>query len=202
MRMKPVKRFLAFGLAAALTVTSVFVTDLSASAASSKKVKSITLKIGAKKVTKKTYSLAKGKKATIKVTVNPSKAKKSVAFKTSSKKIAAVTKKGVVTAKAAGTAKITVTVKGKDNKQKAAWVKIKVTAKAQENPAPEETETPAPTAPVPTPSTPTPPPEYNNTPVDFTVEANPIAMKDQNGNPLYGGDPSILVDGEDRKSVV
>lgn len=196
MRMKPVKRFLAFGLAAALTVTSVFVTDLSASAASSKKVKSITLKIGAKKVTKKTYSLAKGKKATIKVTVNPSKAKKSVAFKTSSKKIAAVTKKGVVTAKAAGTAKITVTVKGKDNKQKAAWVKIKVTAKAQENPAPEETETPAPTAPVPTPSTPTPPPEYNNTPVDFTVEANPIAMKDQNGNPLYGGDPSILVDGD------
>ncbi len=196
MQNKPVKRFLAIGLTAALTVTSIFVTDLSASAASSKKVKSISLKIGAKKVTKKTYSLAKGKKATIKVTVTPAKAKKSVAFKTNSKKIATVTKKGVVTAKAKGTAKITVTVKGKDNKQKTTWVKIKVTAKANDSDEPTVPETPAPSDP----DTPTPPPtntpDYGNTTKDFSISRNPIATTDQNGNPLYGGDPSILVDGD------
>lgn len=51
----------------------------------------------------KTYSLKKGKKATFKVSVTPKKAKKSVAFKSSNKKVAAISEKGVVTAKKAGT---------------------------------------------------------------------------------------------------
>ena len=74
-----------------------------AEAASSKAVKSVALNIGKKKVTKQTYFLVKGKTATLKVSVNPSKAKK------------------------AGTAKITVTVKGKNGKKKTSYVKIKVT---------------------------------------------------------------------------
>lgn len=98
-----------------------------AEAASSKAVKSVALKIGKKKVTKQTYFLVKGKTATLKVSVNPSKAKKSVSYKSSNKKIATVSKKGKIKAKKTGTAKITVTVKGKNGKKKTSYVKIKVT---------------------------------------------------------------------------
>lgn len=235
---KFLKRSFALCLATALTVTSVFVSDVSADAASSKKVKSITLKIGKKKVTKKVYTLAKTKKATIKVTVSPKKAKKSVSFSSNKKKVATVSKKGVVTAKAAGTAKITVTVKGKDNKKKKTWVKIKVTnagstgntgttsdtqttkpgdgvtatttptvtptptpggtetPTATATPTPGPTATPEPTA-IPTPEPPLPSigptqePEFN-----YSIGGNPIGTTDENGDPLYGGDPSILVDGD------
>ena len=190
-------RFLAVGLAAVMAITSVFTTGVSADAAkaSAKKVKSVTLKIGKKNVTKKTYNLTVGKKATIKVTVSPAKAKKSVAFKTSNKKIATVTKKGVVAAKKKGTAKITVTVKGKDKKSKSTYVKIKVaskpapkpTAKPTAKPTTEPTATPAPT--------PTPDP-YNSNPLEYSSDINPIGTYDSEGTPIYGGDPSILVDGD------
>lgn len=101
---------------------------MSAEAAKPKAVKSVSVKIGGKKVTKKTYSLTKGKTASLKVTVKPSKARKSVSYKSSNKKIATVSKKGKVTAKKTGTAKIKITVKGKNGKKKSTWVKIKVTA--------------------------------------------------------------------------
>ena len=67
-----------------------------AEASSSKVVKSVTLKIGKKKVTNQTCYLVEGKTATLKVSVNPSKAKKSVSYKSSNKKIATVSKKYVV----------------------------------------------------------------------------------------------------------
>lgn len=65
-----------------------------AEASSSKVVKSVALKIGKKKVTNQTCYLVKGKTATLKVSVNPSKAKKSVSYKSSNKKIVTVSKKG------------------------------------------------------------------------------------------------------------
>lgn len=120
--------FLSLGLAAVFIITAMFISDSTVYAGSSQ-VKSITLKIGKKKVTGKTYSLAKGKKAAIKVAVSPEKAKKSVSFKTSNKNIAAVSKDGMVTAKKKGTATISVTVLGKDNKEKTEVVKIKVIGK-------------------------------------------------------------------------
>ena len=120
-----IKRVMALGLIAGLMILSFFGNKSSLNAASAKKIKSVTLKIGKKAVTKKTYSLTK-KKATIQVKVNPKKAKKSVSFKSSNKAIAKVSKKGVVTAIKKGTAKITVTVKGKNGKTKKTWVKIKV----------------------------------------------------------------------------
>lgn len=120
------KRMVALGLVAALATASLLGYKSSVNAASAKKVKSVTLKIGKKTVTKKTYSLAKKRKATIQVKVNPKKAKKSVSFKSSNKAIAKVSKKGIVTAMKKGTAKITVSVKGKNNKIKKTWVKIKV----------------------------------------------------------------------------
>ena len=121
------KRFLTVFLALALLLTSVAIPAEDVSAASKKAVKSVSLKINSKKATKKTISLEKGKKATIKVTVKPASAKKKITFKSSKKSVATVSKKGVVTAKKAGTAKITVTVTGKNKKKKTTWVKIKVT---------------------------------------------------------------------------
>ena len=122
---KIMRKLLITTLTVLLTVTLCM--PGTAEAASSKAVKSVALKIGKKKVTKQTYFLVKGKTATLKVSVNPSKAKKSVSYKSSNKKIATVSKKGKIKAKKAGTAKITVTVKGKNGKKKTSYVKIKVT---------------------------------------------------------------------------
>ena len=75
----------------------------------------------------KTIYLAKGKKATLKttVTVKPDKsANKKVTYKSSNKKVATVTSKGVITGKKVGTAKITVT--SKKNSKKKVMVTVKV----------------------------------------------------------------------------
>lgn len=127
------RRVIAGLLAFALVFSTAFsTTAVSTNAASKKAVKTVTLKIGKKKVTKKTYTLKQGAKATLKITVNPSSAKKSIAYKTSNKKIATVSKSGKITAskKKTGTAKITVTVTGKNKKKKSTYVKIKVVKKA------------------------------------------------------------------------
>lgn len=75
----------------------------------------------------KTIRLARGKKATLKTTVRvtPDKASnKKVIYRSSNRRIATVTKKGVITGKRAGTARITVT--SKKNKKKKATVIVKV----------------------------------------------------------------------------
>lgn len=136
-------------MAFALAVTSVGTPSVTAEAATNKKaVKSVTLKVNNKKVNKKTTTLQVGKTLTVKTTVNPSSAKKSISYKTSNKKIATVSKKGKVKGIKAGTAKITVTVTGKNKKKKTAWFKVKVTknstAKATATPTVEPTATTAP----------------------------------------------------------
>lgn len=183
---KGYKRVLAFALAAALTGSSVMA-GISSEAASPKAVKSIVLKIGKKKVTKKTYTLKAGKTAKITVAVTPAKAKKSVSFKSGKKAVASVSKSGKVTAKKTGTAKITVTVTGKNKKKKSTWLKIKVTKKVA--PGPVESKEP-----IKTPEPPAEPTPFKS--IDITSETNPIAVSDAEGNPVYGGDPSILVDGD------
>lgn len=93
-------------------------------------IKSVSLRIDNKKVTKKTYEMQKGEKKKVKVSVSPKKGKKTIQFATSNKKIAAVSKIGTITAKKAGTAKVKVTVKagkGRTAIKKTTWVKIKVT---------------------------------------------------------------------------
>lgn len=84
-----------------------------------------TVKIGKKNVTKKTYSLKKGSRATIKVNAANLKGKKKIKFVSSNKKVAAVTKKGIVKAKKTGTAKIKITVTA-GKKKVSTWTKIKV----------------------------------------------------------------------------
>jgi len=169
------KQLFAVFLFVAVAVMSALVLNISSDAANTGKIKSVTLKINRKTVTKKTYSLKKGKKATVKVSVTPIKAKKSIVFKSSNEKVAAVSGKGVVTAKKVGTAKISVEVKGKNGKNESTWVKIKVTGKssAAAKPSEEPTETEE--------------PEPNLEP---TPTSDPITIKDYfieyGSNKIYG----------------
>jgi uncharacterized protein YjdB len=79
------------------------------------------------KLNKKSLSLKVRAKSTLKATINPSNAtNKGVTWSSSNKKVATVSKSGVVTAKGKGTA--TITVKSKDGSHKA---KCKVTVKVQ-----------------------------------------------------------------------
>lgn len=99
-------------------------------------VKSVSLKIGNKKVTKKTFKMKRGDRKKIKVNVSPKKGKKTIKFTTRNKKVATVNKNGMVTAKKVGITKLTVTVrlrktgKRRASVKKSTWVKIKVTNRA------------------------------------------------------------------------
>ncbi len=95
-------------------------------AASKKAVRAVAIRIDNKKATKKTYTLEVGKSKIFKVTVSPKKAAKSIRYKSSSLKIVSLSKKGKITAKKKGTAKIQITVTGKNKKKKSTWVKVKV----------------------------------------------------------------------------
>ena len=110
------KRVASSVLATALVVTSVYCGGTDVSAA-----------VRAKKITmnKKVVNLEVGKKFKLKVkSVTPKKGSKAVTYKTSSKKVCTVSKKGVILAKAEGSAVITVT--SKSNKKAKAKVKVNV----------------------------------------------------------------------------
>jgi len=99
--------------------------DLHAASTNSK-VKSVTIKIGKKNVTKKNVELTVDEKATLKVTVKPAKSKKKISFKSNAPSVVSVSKKGKMTAKKEGSAKITVTVTDKAGKTKKTYVKVTV----------------------------------------------------------------------------
>ncbi len=111
--------------AMAFLVASLCGPDVSANAAADA-AKSIQLKVDAKNVTKKTFSMATGTTKQLKVTVKPASSKKAVAYASKNSKVVSVTKKGKLTAKKAGTAQIIVKVTSKDGTSKKTWVKIKV----------------------------------------------------------------------------
>ena len=123
--MKKITKTMVLALALAMTMSVGVGTTAEAAKAKVSKVTSVDKLTG-----KKTITLTKGKKATLKTTVKASKKKynkakyKKVTYKSANKKIATVTSKGVITAKKAGNTKITVT--SKTNKKKKATVKIKV----------------------------------------------------------------------------
>ncbi len=108
-------------------------------------IKSVSLKIGKKNVTKKTYRMKQGEKKKLKVTVSPQKGKKTIKFTTGNKKVATVSKSGTITARKAGTARIKVTVKA-GKTQKTTWMKVKVmkSSSTDENTTTEQPETPNP----------------------------------------------------------
>lgn len=119
------KRCAALFLALALVFTNLSIRTESVQAAS-KSVKSVSLKIGNAKVTKKTVTMYSGDSKTLKVAISPKNAKKKVSFTSSKKSVASVSKKGVITAKKSGTSKVKVTVTDKKNRKKTVYVNVKV----------------------------------------------------------------------------
>lgn len=124
------KKLSAYALTGALALTIAF------AAGAVVNPQTADAKVKVKKVTVvapsgKTAYVAKGKKvklsSTVKVTPNK-KANKKVTYKSANKKIATVTSKGVIKAKAAGKTKITVV--SKKNKKKKATIKVVVKKKA------------------------------------------------------------------------
>ncbi len=114
---KKIKKLLAVLLASTLVVGNGIVTP-----AATKKPTKLTVK--AKTKTLYVGGPASKKKTKITVKVKPAKASAKVTFKSSNKKVLTVTKKGVVTAKKKGTAKVTIT--SKVNKKLKKTIKFKV----------------------------------------------------------------------------
>lgn len=128
------KRWAALFLALCVCILGIAGNSTAASAASKAAVKSLKLSVGSRNVTKKTYSMDVKDKASLRVTASPSAARKNAAFKSSDSSVASVSKKGVVTARKAGAANITVTVSSKRYRTKSTWVTIYVRPEASETP--------------------------------------------------------------------
>ena len=107
-----------------LSIT-ILTTSITAAAANTESVKTITVQADQKKITKKTYTLEIGKSKRLKVTASPKRAVSSISYKSNKPKIVSVNKKGKITAKKKGTAKIQITVTGKNKTKQSTWVKIK-----------------------------------------------------------------------------
>ena len=112
-----IKKISLFMLSLAVVLTMAASTGMNSEAASKKPTK-ITLK-----ATSKTVDIKGKVKVSVK-SVKPSKASKSVTYKSSNKKVATVTSKGVVKGKKKGSVKITAI--SKKNKRVKAKIKIKV----------------------------------------------------------------------------
>lgn len=108
-------------------VLALSILPVSSNAASPKSIKKVTVKIAGKDYTKKTYPMKKGDKKKLSIIVSPATAKKTIKYSSSKKEVASVSKNGLVTAKKAGTAKITITVTGKNKKKKISYTKIQIT---------------------------------------------------------------------------
>ncbi len=112
----------------------------------------IKLVLANKKVTKKTYSLVKGKNRQLSVKLNHTFGKTTIKYTSGKKAVATISKKGFIRTKKTGTVKIKVKVtcqSGRKKQTKSSWVKIKVTDPSA-SPTPSETPLPSgatPTAP-------------------------------------------------------
>lgn len=134
------------------------------------KIKTVEIRMGGKKVNSKTVTIKQGSKTKLKVVVKPGNAKKSVKWgklSKKAKKIATISKSGVISAKKKnGTVKMTVTVKGKNGKSKKAWLKVKVVKPTVKKPATTKPATPSKPS---TPSTPSKPSTPTTTGKSYTV---------------------------------
>ena len=133
-------------------------------------VKTVELRVGGKKVNGKTVTVKQGSKTKVSVVVKPGNAKKSVKWSklsSKSKRIATISKSGVISAKKKnGTVKMTVTVKGKNGKSKKTWFKVKVVKSTVKKPATTKPATPSKPS---TPSIPSKPSTPTTTGKSYTV---------------------------------
>ncbi len=104
-------------------------------AAGKKNFKSVTVRMDSRKVNGKTVSMQRGKSSSLKVSASPNIRKKTVSYKSSKPSRVSVNKKGKLTAKKAGTAKISITVRASGYKAKTVRVNIKVVDNAGTGPS-------------------------------------------------------------------
>lgn len=182
------KKVCAFILALAMMVSQLGVQGVTVYAAQ-KTIKSVSIKIGSKNVTKKTVRMTKGSSKMMKVVVKPAASKKSVAFRSGNKKVVQVSKKGKLTAKKAGTAKVTVTVRGKNGKKKSTWVKVKVSKPKQETDEPTRNEDDS--TPVPSPTSETEPSPVVSSVPEVTVTPEAVATPEASATPEATVTPAI-----------
>lgn len=119
-------------LAFVLVICAISVNHMAVQAAKESSITKVSIKIGKKNVTKKTYSLKVNQIVKLKVSVSPESSKKAVSFRSGKNSVATVSKTGKVTAKKKGTAKIRITVTDKRGQRKSSWLKIKVSGKEKQ----------------------------------------------------------------------
>ena len=100
--------------------------------AAGRHVEQVTVTVKGRNLTKKTYETEQGASISLQVSVSPKHAVRNISYRSSKNAVAAVNKKGTVTAKAPGTARITVSVTGKDKVKTTAWMRIRVRRKQAE----------------------------------------------------------------------
>ncbi len=100
--MKKFSKITASVLAFFLAFAVIFSAGADIRAAGKKNFKSITVRMGSRKVNGKTVSMQRGKSSSLKVSTSPNIRKKSVSYKSSKPSRVSVNKKGKLTAKKPG----------------------------------------------------------------------------------------------------
>lgn len=133
------KNFLFVFLLAASLMSGLMLFPVSMTTVDAKTKTSVTVKVGTKKVNKKTITWKEGNSRKIKLVFTPDCSGIKKTYKSSSKRIVSVSQTGRLKAKKAGTAKITVTVSGNAIPKTELWFKVKV---IHQNDSDENTGTP------------------------------------------------------------
>lgn len=121
-----VKNFLFVFLLVASLLFGLTLSPVSMTTADAKTKMSVTVKVGSKKVNKKTIALKKGSSRKIKLSFTPNHSGIKKMYKSSRKGIVSVSRTGKLKAKKVGIAKITVTVSGDNMRETKLWFKVKV----------------------------------------------------------------------------
>ena len=87
---------------------------------------SVAVKVGSKKVNKKTITMKKGSSKKIKLFPTPNQSGIKTKYQSDKKGIVSVSREGKMKAKKAGTAKITITMSGDNIRKTKLWFKVKV----------------------------------------------------------------------------
>lgn len=126
MKNSKVKNFLFVFLLVASLLFGLTLSPVSMTTADAKTKMFVTVKVGSKKVNKKTIALKEGSSKKIKLSFTPNHSGIKKMYKSSRKGIVSVSRTGKLKAKKAGTAKITVTVSGNNMRETKLWFKVKV----------------------------------------------------------------------------
>lgn len=160
----------------------------------------VSLKIGKKNVTKKTFRMAEGTNKKLKVVVKPASSVENISYQSNKRKVVTVSKTGKLKAKKEGTARVTVRIKGTSGDSWKTWVKIRVFQEQTPSPSagtsvPGNIGTTGPESTSVTPAN----PEASKMPDDLATPA-PTQMPDIRGNQLISLDverDAVLLDGKD-----